>query len=810
MSDVTSDSGTAPNQNHPAIPEDTTIILPVRNMLLFPGMVLPLTIGRPASIAAAQEAVRSGRKIGLLLQDDPAIEQPGPEHLRRVGTLAEVLRYVTSEGTHYIIGRGLRRFRVEEFLSGFPFLVGRIKEIGISEVITPEVEARMRLLKARARDALQLLPNLPPEIAAAIDSLESPSALADFLAGVIDIPVQEKQDLLETFDVTQLLDKLMGILAKRIQVLQLSKEIGEQTQNTLSSQQREHILREQLRQIQKELGDDDVKSTELKELAERIEKAGMPKEAEEQARRELKRLERMPEASPDYGMTRTYLEWLVELPWSKLDPERIDIAEARRILNEDHYALEKVKRRILEYLAVRKLNPDGKSPILCFVGPPGVGKTSLGQSIARATDRKFVRLSLGGVHDESEIRGHRRTYIGALPGNIIQSIRKAGTRNPVLMLDEMDKLGAGFHGDPSAALLEVLDPEQNATFRDNYLAVAFDLSKVLFIGTANVVDNIPAAVRDRMEVIEMPGYIEDEKLAIAKRYLVKRQLASAGLTEEQCKITDDVLLSIIRDYTREAGVRNLERRIGAIFRHAAMRIAEGNATHVVIKVEDLQAILGPKRFEQEIAMRTSVPGVATGLAWTPAGGDILFVEATSIPGRGKLILTGQLGEVMKESAQAALTLVKSRAAEFGIDTTELQKSDVHVHVPAGAIPKDGPSAGVAMFLALTSLLTGRTVRSDTAMTGEISLRGLVLPIGGVKEKVLAAIQAGITTVMLPARNRKDIEDVPESARNRIRFVWLERVDDAIEAALNPPQTHEPDMPSTTHTAPAEKRLARSR
>jgi len=810
MSDVTADSGHAPNQSHPAIPEDATIILPVRNMLLFPGMVLPLTIGRPASIAAAQEAVRSGRKIGLLVQDDPGIEQPGPEHLRRVGTVAEVLRYVTSEQTHYMICRGLRRFRVEEFLSGFPYLVARIKEIGISEVMTPEVEARMQLLKARARDALQLLPNLPPEITAAVDSLDSPSALADFLAGVIDIPVQEKQDLLETFDVTQLLDKLLGILAKRIQILQLSKEIGEQTQNTLSSQQREHILREQLRQIQKELGDDDVKSTELKELAEKIEKAGMPKEAEEQAKRELKRLERMPEASPDYGMTRTYLDWLVELPWSKLDPERIDIAEARRILDEDHYALEKVKRRVLEYLAVRKLNPDGKSPILCFVGPPGVGKTSLGQSIARATDRKFVRLSLGGVHDESEIRGHRRTYIGALPGNVIQSIRKAGTRNPVMMLDEMDKLGAGFHGDPAAALLEVLDPEQNATFRDNYLAVPFDLSKVLFIGTANVIDNIPAAVRDRMEVIEMPGYIEDEKLVIAKRYLVKRQLAAAGLTEEQCKITDDVLLAIIRDYTREAGARNLERRIGAICRHAAMRIAEGNATQVIITVDDLQAILGPKRFEQEIAMRTSVPGVATGLAWTPAGGDILFVEATAVPGRGKLILTGQLGDVMKESAQAALTLVKSRADEFGIDAIELQKSDVHVHVPAGAIPKDGPSAGVAMFLALTSLLTGRTIRSDTAMTGEISLRGLVLPIGGVKEKVLAAIQAGITTVMLPARNRKDIEDVPEKARKLVRFVWLERVDDAIEAALNPQQTHEPDVPRTTHTAPAEKRVARSR
>src|ERR1700682_5330740 len=489
----------AGDQPHRVSPEEAAIILPIRNMLLFPGMVLPLTIGRPASIAAAQEAAQSGRKVGLLLQDDPSIEQPGPEHLRRVGTVAEILRYVTSEDTHYVICRGLRRFRVEEFLSGFSHLVARIKEIGISELMTPEVEARMRLLKARAREAIQLLPNLPAEIPAAIDSLESPSALADFLAGIIDIPVSEKQGLLETFDVTQLLDKLLGLLAKRIQVLQLSKEIGDQTQQTLSSQQREHILREQLRQIQKELGDDDVKSAELKELAAKIEKAGMPKDAEEQARRELKRLQRMPESAAEYGMTRTYLEWLVELPWSKLDPERIDIAEARQILDEDHYGLEKVKRRTREYLAVRKLNPDGKSPILCFVGPPGVGKTSLGQSIARAIGRKFTRLSLGGIHDESEIRGHRRTYIGALPGNVIQAIHKAGTRNPVMMLDELDKLGAGFHGDPSAALLEVLDPEQNATFRDNYLAIPFDLSKILFIGTANVVDNIPAAVRDRME-----------------------------------------------------------------------------------------------------------------------------------------------------------------------------------------------------------------------------------------------------------------------------------------------------------------------
>ena len=810
MSDATGNSSAAASQSHPVIPEDATIILPIRNTLLFPGVVLPLTIARPSSIAAVQEAARGARKIGLLLQDDPNTEQPEPEQLRRVGTIAEILRYVTSEQTHYVICRGLRRFRVGEFLPGHPFLVARVKEIGVSEVITPEIEARMRLLKMRARDAIQLLPNLPQEIGPAIEGLDSPSALADFLAGIIDIPIAEKQDLLETFDVTQLLDKLLGLLAKRIQVLQLSKQIGEQTEQTLSSQQREHILREQLRQIQKELGDDDPKSAELKELAEKIDKAGMPKDAEEQARRELKRLERLPEIAAEYGMVRSYLEWLVELPWSKLDPERIDIDAARQILEEDHHGLEKVKRRILEYLAVRKLNPDGKSPILCFVGPPGVGKTSLGQSIARATGRKFVRLSLGGVHDESEIRGHRRTYVGALPGNIIQSINKAGTRNPVMMLDEMDKLGAGFHGDPAAALLEVLDPEQNATFRDNYLAVPFDLSKVLFIGTANVLDNIPSAVRDRMEVIEMPGYIEDEKLAIAKRYLIKRQLASAGLSKEQCQIDDDVLRAVIRDYTREAGVRSLERRIGAICRHAAMRIAEGKSTRVVIAVADLQGILGPKRYEPETAMRTSVPGVATGLAWTPAGGDILFVEATSIPGRGKLILTGQLGDVMKESAQAALTLVKSRAAEFGIDTKKLQKADVHVHVPAGAIPKDGPSAGVAMFMALTSLLTGRTIRSDTAMTGEISLRGLVLPIGGVKEKVLAAIQAGIATVMLPARNRKDIEDVPEKARNQIRFVWLERVDEAIEAALNPAQTDQQDLPGMTHAATTERRAARSR
>ena len=577
----------------------------------------------------------------------------------------------------------------------------------------------------------------------------------------------------------------MRYLAQQIEVLRLSKQIGDQTQETLSGRQREHILREQLRQIQKELGEGEDGQAEIAELREAIEKAGMSEEAEKQAVKELKRLERMPDASAEHGMVRTYLDWLIELPWSKLSDDRIDIAEARRILDEDHYGLPKIKQRILEYLAVRKLKPEGKSPILCFVGPPGVGKTSLGQSIARAMGRKFVRLSLGGVHDEAEIRGHRRTYIGALPGNVIQSIRKAGTRNPVMMLDEMDKLGASFHGDPSAALLEVLDPEQNATFRDNYLAVPFDLSRVMFIGTANVLDQIPGPLRDRMEVIELPGYTEDEKVEIAKRYLVKRRLEATGLTPEQCAIEEDAIRAIIRDYTREAGVRNLERDIGAICHRVAMRIAEGDTTSMRIGADQLHAILGPRRFESEVAMRTSVPGVATGLAWTPTGGDILFVEAAKVPGNGRLILTGQLGEVMKESAQAALSLVKARASTLGVDPAAFEKSDIHVHVPAGAIPKDGPSAGVAMFTALASLLTGRTVRSDTAMTGEISLRGLVLPIGGVKNKVLAAVRAGITTVLLPERNKKDFEDVPEAAREAVRFVWLATVDDAIEAALEP-------------------------
>lgn len=775
------------------LPEGSLILLPTRNAVLFPGVVVPLQLGRPQTIAGAQSAAQNERPVGVLLQKDSSVDTPAPEHLHGVGTVAEILRYVTApDGNHHLIARGTRRFRVLEFLSGYPFLVARIDEVGEAEVFSTEIAARMHQLKERAREAIALLPNVPQEIANAVDQMQSPASLADFIANVSDLTPPEKQDLLETFDVAERIDKLLRYLAQQIEVLKLSKQIGEQTQESLAGRQREHILREQLRQIQKELGEGEDGPAEIAELRETIDKAGMPEEAEKQARKELRRLERMPEASAEHGMIRTYLDWLIELPWSKLSDERIDIAEARRILDEDHYGLPKVKQRILEYLAVRKLKPEGKSPILCFVGPPGVGKTSLGQSIARATGRKFVRLSLGGVHDEAEIRGHRRTYIGALPGNVIQSIRKAEARNPVMMLDEMDKLGQGFHGDPSAALLEVLDPEQNSTFRDNYLAVPFDLSRVMFIGTANVLDAIPGPLRDRMEVIEIPGYTEEEKVEIAKRYLVKRRLEATGLTPEQAEISDDAIRAIIQDYTREAGVRNLERELGSIFQRVAMNIAEGKTDRIRIEPKDLQAILGSRRFESEVAMRTSVPGVATGLAWTPTGGDILFVEAARVPGNGKLILTGQLGDVMKESAQAALSLAKARASTLGIDPATFEKSDIHVHVPAGAIPKDGPSAGVAMFIALASLLTGRTVRSDTAMTGEISLRGLVLPIGGVKNKVLAATRAGITTVMLPERNRKDYDEVPEAARDAVRFVWLATVDDAIEAALEPLPVSKPD------------------
>ena len=773
-----------------SLPEDVIPVIPVRNLVQFPGVVLPVTVGRARSVAAAQEAARRERAVGILLQHDEAVEEPTGADMHRIGTTANILRYVTTpDGSHHLVCQGLQRFRVVEWVSGHPFLAARVAMVEESDANTPEVKARFINLRNEAVEALQLLPQAPPELLAAVQAIQSPGELADMTASYMDLKPAEKQGVLETFDLMERLDKVGHLLAQRIEVLRISRDIRERTREAMDERQREFLLREQLRAIQKELGEaDEGRQAEIGELQEAIAKAGMPAEVREHAEKELRRLERMPEAAAEHSMVRGYLDWLIEMPWNRLSESSIDIAEARRILDEDHYGLEKVKRRILEFLAVRKLNPEGRSPILCFVGPPGVGKTSLGQSIARATGRAFARVSLGGVHDESEIRGHRRTYVGALPGTIIQAIRRAGTRDCVLMLDEMDKLGQGFHGDPSAALLEVLDPEQNATFRDHYLGVPFDLSKVMFIATANVLDTIPGPLRDRMEVIELSGYTEDEKLEIAKRYLVRRQLAANGLSPEQLAIPDDTLRAIIRDHTREAGNRNLERMIGAVARHAAVRIAEGQVERLRVDPPMLTEILGPPRFENDVAMRTSVPGVATGLAWTPVGGDILFIEASRFPGSGRLILTGQLGEVMKESAQAALSLIKSRVKDLGLDPEGLDRFDIHIHVPAGAIPKDGPSAGVAIFTALVSLLSGRCVRADTAMTGEISLRGLVLPVGGIREKVVAAQRAGLKTVMLPARNRKDYDDIPAAVRDQLDFVWLERVDDAVRAALSPVET----------------------
>jgi ATP-dependent Lon protease len=763
--------------------EDVLIVLPVRDTVLFPGVVLPIALTGKRAVAAAQEAVRTQRRVGLVLQSESA-DEPGPDQLHRVGTVASIVRFVTApDGTHHLIAQGEQRFTVLDYVSLDPFLIARIEPHKEPNVADREIEARGLTLRERAIEASQLLPQAPGELVNAIRAIESIATLADIVASFMDLKAAEKQEILATFDLKARLDRVLALLNRRIEVLKVSRQIDERTREAFDERQKEAVLRERLHQIQKELGEGGNTGAEVEVLRKQIADAKMPPEAEEQALRELARLERMPEGAAEYSMTRNYLDWLIAMPWSKLDPEQLDIERARAILDEDHYGLEKVKRRILEFLAVRKLNPEGRSPILCFVGPPGVGKTSLGQSIAKALGLQFRRVSLGGVHDEAEIRGHRRTYIGSLPGNIAQAVRKAGRRNPVLMLDEVDKLSASYHGDPFSALLEVLDPEQNNTFRDNYLAVPFDLSKVLFIGTANVLDSIPPPLRDRMEVIELAGYTEEEKMQIARRYLLARQLAANGLSSEQIRISDEALRRVIADYTREAGVRNLERQIGALLRNAAVSIASGKATSVSIDVDQVTAILGPPRFENDVALRTSVPGVATGLAWTPAGGDILFIESSRVKGTGKLILTGQLGDVMKESAQTAVTLVKSQADRLGIDPAALDNCDLHIHVPAGAIPKDGPSAGVAMATSLASLLCKRTVRSDVAMTGEISLRGVVLPVGGIKEKCVAAARAGIRTVILPARNRRDLEDIPESVRNKLEFVWAERIEDVLARAL---------------------------
>ena len=768
------------------IPPGALVLLPLRNTVLFPSTVMPLVVGRPTSLQVIEEAVRQQSSVGFIAQRDAQIEVPQPNDLFNVGTAADILRmFSLPDGQRQIIIQGRQRFEVAEYIETDPFLIARVTLVEEKVPRSKGFDARILHLRQEAAKALTLLPEPMNELRATIERIENPLWLIDIISSTLDLPLADKQEILATLDPEERAQKVSEKLARQIELLELSKKIGEETKGSLDRAQRQYFLREQLKAIQKELGEEDGQGMAADELRKKVLEAKMPPEVEKEVLREVTRLEHMPEMAAEYSALRTYLDWMVELPWNISSEEQIDLPKARGILDADHYDLEKIKKRIVEFLAVRKLMPHGKSPILCFAGPPGVGKTSLGQSIARAMNRKFVRQSLGGVHDEADIRGHRRTYVGALPGNIIQGIRKAGTNNPVFMLDEVDKLSASFHGDPSAALLEVLDPAQNGTFQDHYLAVPFDLSQVLFIATANVLDTVPGPLRDRMEILELTGYIEEDKLAIAKNYLIPRQIAENGLASGQIAFTDDAVREIIRAYTREAGVRQLERELGTVCRSVATRVAEGLTDKVTIERDSVPTYLGPQKYFNEVALRTSMPGVATGLAWTPVGGDILFVEATKMPGDGRLQLTGQLGDVMKESAQAAWSLVKSRAEIIGIPADTFKKNDLHIHIPAGAIPKDGPSAGVTLFVAIVSLLLGKRVNKDVAMTGEISLRGLVLPVGGIKEKVLAAKRAGITCVLLPELNRKDLEDIPASALQGIRFEFLKTVDNALALALEP-------------------------
>jgi ATP-dependent Lon protease len=771
------------------LPDDVVPLVPMRNLVLFPQVLAPVTIGRPRSVAAVAQATATRGLLAVVLQRNAEQDDPALADLCGVGTLASVVRQTRAEpGQIHVVCQGVQRVRVLALVEGYPFRAARIERLPEPDPDTPpsaEAEALAMQLRERGAEILALLPSVPAEISQMLQGTAEPAQLADLAASLVDAEPALKQELLETDGLEERLKRVLGLVTHRLQVLRLSQEIGARTKEQFDDRQRRVLLQEQLRAIKRELGENGEQAQDFQRLEEAIAKAQMPPEADTQARKELQRLKRMGEGGGEASMLRTWIEWMTELPWAEPAPLHIDLDAARATLEADHHGLPKVKRRIVEYLAVKKLNPTGRAPILCFAGPPGVGKTSLGQSIARALGRPFVRVSLGGVHDEAEIRGHRRTYIGALPGLVVQGLKRAGARDCVMMLDEVDKLGASLRGDPAAALLEVLDPEQNATFRDHYLGLHFDLSRVVFIATANIIDNVPAPVRDRMEVIELPGYTLEEKLQIARHYLVQRQRETCGLQPGQVELTDAALREIAAHHTREAGVRQLEREIGRVMRHAATRVAQGLAGDSPIRIDaiDLEPILGPPPYEHETALRAGLPGVATGLAWTAAGGDILFIEATRVPGGDKLILTGQLGDVMKESVQAALTLVKSRGASFGISASAFEHMDVHVHVPAGAIPKDGPSAGVAMFIALASLFSNRPVRPDVAMTGEISLRGLVLPVGGIKEKVLAALRAGVRTVLLPARNRKDLVDVPETARAQLEIIWLEQVDDALVAAL---------------------------
>ena len=759
-------------------------ILPLRGTVLFPDLILPIMVGRKKSVKLIDDSMDSDRIIGIITQKRSETEDPKENDLYSVGVAALILRMIREmDGSQRVIVQGISRIKVGEYIQREPYFKARSETIEEGLVQGVEIEALMMNLKNLFQRAVELAPYLTSELGTMVNNVKSPPILADLIASNLNLSTPEKQGILETFDVRERLTKVHLFLNKEVQVLELGNKIQSQVKEDMDRTQREYYLREQLKAIKKELGELDEHSTEIKELREKIKKAKMPPEALAVAEKELDRLAKIPPASAEYTVARTYLDWLVELPWSETTGDNLDIDNAQKILDEDHYDLEKVKKRILEYLAVRKLKADMKGPILCFVGPPGVGKTSLGRSIARTMGRKFIRISLGGVRDEAEIRGHRRTYVGALPGRIIQGIKKTGSNNPIFMLDEVDKIGMDFRGDPSSALLEVLDPEQNFSFSDHYIDIPFDLSKVMFITTANVLDTVPPALRDRMETLELPGYSEDQKMMIAKEFLIPKQINEHGLSSEFIEFQDTALQVIISSYTREAGVRNLEREIAATCRGVAKDVARGIKEKVVIGPELLHKFLGPVKFFLEVAERTSAPGVATGLAWTPTGGDIIFVEATKMRGEKGLTLTGQLGDVMKESAQAALAYVRSKSKELGIEEDFFEKNDIHIHVPAGAIPKDGPSAGVTMFVALTSLLTDKPVRCNVAMTGEITLRGLVLPVGGIKEKVLAGMRAGIKTIILPKKNEKDLEEIPEHIRSQINFEFIQTMDEAIELAL---------------------------
>jgi ATP-dependent Lon protease len=764
---------------------DVLPILALRNTVLFPGVVLPITVGRDSSLELVRDAYNNDRLIGVVAQKSSEIETPTPEDLYEVGTVAEILKLIKMpDGSKSIVIQGQRRFRTTDFVQTEPYFTAHVESIDEEpEDSDIELQARIRSIKELAIQIVNLAPNLPSEAAHAIENIESPPFLIHFIASNLQMEVEAKQDLLSTVPIVDRAEKVLDQLNEELQVLELSEEIRSRVKTDVDQQQREYLLRQQMKAIQEELGESDDTAMEIDELRQRAQEKDLPEHAQETLDKQLKRLERTNPASPDYAVTRNYIDWILDLPWREYSEDNLEVDGAAEILDEDHYGLEDVKQRILEYLAVLKLKGDMKAPILCLHGPPGVGKTSLGKSVARALNREFVRMSLGGVRDEAEIRGHRRTYVGALPGRIIQGIKKAGTANPVFMLDEVDKLDSGFQGDPSSALLEVLDPEQNDNFNDHYLELDYDLSKVLFIATANYVERIPAPLRDRMEMIEINGYTPNEKLQIAKQYLVPRQIERNGLTEEQMAFTDNALLFLIDGYTRESGVRQLEREIGSVCRRVAKKVATGEVESETVDKDNIEEYLGARKHFSEVAERTEVPGVATGLAYTAVGGDILFIEASVSRGTGRMSLTGQLGDVMKESAQAALSYVKAHADELGIPQDAFRHWDLHVHVPAGAIPKDGPSAGVALLSALVSIFTQRRVKHTVAMTGEITLRGLVLPIGGVKEKVLAAKRAGIETVLLPEKNEKDVKEITDDALEGLDIEYVERMESVIGHAL---------------------------